>query len=262
MSGPLQGRCIVVTRPRAQAAALAALIDQAGGEALLFPLLEISAADDPLPLQSLISRLDAYSLAIFISPNAIAFSLPAILAAGAWPAHLRTAVLGQSSVGLLANYGIQGVVAPVERFDSEALLALPEMQAAHVAGRRVVIFRGNGGRELLADTLRQRGAQVDALTCYQRSPPSAGLAALRSRWAAGRLDALTLSSSEGLRNLCALANDEDRAHLLRTPLFVPHQRIAEQAKACGLQQVVLTAAADAGIIAGLCAYNWQQPWPR
>ena len=169
---------------------------------------------------------------------------------------MQPAAVGQGTVKALAAHGITGCIAPSERFDSEALLALPEMAAERVAGRRIAIFRGDGGRELLAETLRVRGAAVDCVTCYRRSGPADGVTPLLAAWRAGRLDALTVSSSEGLRYLVDLLNAEGHAYLQKTPVFVPHARIAESARALGLSNIILTDAADAGILAGLGAYNW------
>jgi uroporphyrinogen-III synthase len=255
-AGPLAGRGIVVTRPRAQAGELAAMIAAAGGEAIIFPLLEIGPAPDPAPLADAVARLADYALAIFISPNAVDYSLPAILARGPWPAGLQPAAVGQGTVRALAARGVDGAIAPTQRFDSEALLDLPELQAARVAGRRVAIFRGDGGRELLAETLRARGAEVDCVTCYTRSAPAGGAAPLVDRWRTGTLHAFTVSSSEGLRYLVDMLDTDGRARLAATPVFVPHARIAENAAALGLATVVLTGPADAGIIDGLCTYNW------
>ena len=255
-TGPLAGKTIVVTRPRAQAGPLAEAIAALGGEPLIFPLLEIASATDPQPLATAVARLADYSLAVFISPNAVDYSLPAILARGPWPAGLQPAAVGQGTVKALAAHGIAGCVAPRERFDSEALLELPELAAGRVVGKRVAIFRGDGGRELLAETLRARGAEVDCITCYRRSGPADGVASLLASWRAGKLDALTVSSSEGLRYLVDLLDAEGHAWLQKTPVFVPHARIAENAQALGLSNIILTAAADAGILAGLGAYNW------
>lgn len=255
-SGPLAGRTIVVTRPQAQAAPLAGAIAAAGGKSLIFPLLEISPAADPQPLAEAAVRLADYALAVFISPNAADHALPSLLARGPWPKALIPAAVGQGTVKLLAERGIHGCIAPTERFDSEALLDLPELAVDRVKGKRVAIFRGDGGRELLADTLRQRGATVDCITCYRRSGPSVGVAPLIAAWRTGQLDALTVSSSEGLRYLVDLLDAEGRAFLQQTPLFVPHARIAENARALGLSKILLTEAADAGILAGLVAYNW------
>lgn len=256
ISKPLQGKTIVVTRPRAQAAKLCCLIAAQGGCPVVFPLLEITPAADAAPLQATISQLDHYALAVFISPNAVDFSLPSILANRSWPSGLQAVAIGQSSVTQLANYGVAPTIAPQERFDSEALLELPELQAERVVGKRIVIFRGNGGRAFLGDTLRERGAEVDYVTCYHRSAPS-DAAKLLALWQTHQLDGLTVSSSEGLRNLLALLDAQGCEHLSRTPVFVPHQRIAEVAEEFGLQQLILTGPADAGIIAGLCAHNWQ-----
>ena len=180
--GPLSGRTIVVTRPRAQAAPLAEAIAAAGGKPLIFPLLDISPANDLQPLAETVARLADYSLAVFISPNAVEYTLPAILAHGTWPKQLKPVAIGQGTVKALAVHSISGCVAPSERFDSEALLALPELAADKVRDKRIAIFRGDGGRELLADTLRERGAMVDCITCYRRAGPAAGVGPLISAW--------------------------------------------------------------------------------
>jgi uroporphyrinogen-III synthase len=150
---------------------------------------------------------------------------------------------------------ISGCIAD-RRFDSEALLALPQLVT--VNGKKVLILRGDVGRELLADTLRERGAEVDCITCYRRSGPPDGVLPLLRAWHAGQLDALTISSSEGLRYLIDMLDPESRAFLLQTPVFVPHARIADNAKQLGLNKIVLTEGADSGILAGLRAYNWPE----
>jgi uroporphyrinogen-III synthase len=253
---PLAGKTIVVTRPRAQAAPLAEAISAAGGTPLIFPLLEIEPAADLLPLMEAAGHLADYALAVFISPNAVDFSLPVLLAGNAWPQAVRPATVGPGTVKALAAHGVGNCLVPSERFDSEALLALPELSPERIGGRRVVIFRGDGGRELLADTLRERGATVDCIACYRRLPPASDASPLLAAWQAGQLDALTISSSEALRHLLDLLDTSGREHLAATPLFVPHARIAENARALGLNNIVLTAGADAGVVAGLCSYNW------
>ena len=255
-SGPLAGRSIVVTRPQAQAGTLVDAIVAAGGRPLIFPLLEISPAAAGEALDSAAAALSSYALIVFISPNAVAHALPAILARGPWPVGVMPAAVGPGTVKALAAQGVNGCLVPSERFDSEALLALPELAASHLSGRKVLILRGDGGRELLADTLKERGATVDCVTCYRRAAPSGDAAPLLAAWRAGKLDALTVSSSEALRHLLAMLDEEGRAFLQKTPLFVPHARIAETARGLGLDRIVLTAAADSGLLAGLLAYNW------
>jgi uroporphyrinogen-III synthase len=141
------------------------------------------------------------------------------------------------------------VLAPTERSDSEALLALPELADVH--GWNVVIFRGEAGRELLGETLAARGAQVTYAACYRRGRPAADPAPLLEAWTRGALDAVTVTSSEGLTNLWAMLGPAGRAHLRATPLFAPHARIAANARALGLAQVVTTGAGDTGLLAGL-----------
>ncbi len=251
----LRGRRIAVTRPLAQSGPLAEMIASHGGEPFVFPLLEIAAADDLRPLQAAIERLETYSLAVFISPNAVDFSVPLLLASRPWPNDLLALALGPGTAARLSAYGIANTLLPEERYDSESLLELPVLRPAYVEGRRVIILRGNGGRELLAQTLLERGAFVERVTCYRRSAPT-DIAPLARRLRCGELDALTISSSEALRHLFEMLEVEGRSDLRTTPLFVPHPRIGELASALGMQRIVVSEPADAGILAALCRYRW------
>lgn len=248
---PLAGRGIVVTRPVHQAAHLAELIRAAGGNPILFPVIEIAEVEDPQPLLMLIERLDQFDMAIFISPNAVERALNVIRSRREFPAHLAVAAIGRAGVDALKRCGVTSIIAPT-RFDSEALLELPEMQT--IAGKRIVIFRGAGGRELLGDTLRARGATVEYAECYRRIRPRLDPMPLRERSARGELHAVTVTSSEGLRNLWDLAAPSGTSWLQETPVFVPHPRIEKTARELGFHQVVLTAQGDGGLIEGLIAW--------
>lgn len=254
IAAALLGRTVLVTRPAAQSAALAAAIEAEGGTAVRFPLLEISPLADVAPLEDIAQRLDAFDFACFVSPNAVEHALAVVLRQRAWPAHLQAVTVGTSSEAALARHGIERVIAPRGRFDSEALLALPALATGKVAGRRVVIFRGDGGRELLGDTLVRRGATVETVTCYRRSRPAADAGHLVDLARAGRLDAVTLTSSEGVDNLIGMLGGDAAEVLARTTLFVPHARIAERARELGAPKVVLTGPADAGLLAGLLSH--------
>lgn len=247
----LAGRAIVVTRPAGQATALAAAIAARGGEPIVFPVLAIADVDDAgrAALGTIVDRLADFDFAVFVSPNAVDKAFAAIGARTAWPSRLRAAAMGRESAAALGRRGVADVLAPADRSDSEALLALPEL--ADVRGRRVVIFRGDGGRELLGDTLAARGAAVTYATCYRRSRPDADPAPLVERWRRGRLDAVTLTSSEGLANFWAMLDEAGQAFLRATPVFVPHARIAARARALGLARVIATGAGDAGLLAEL-----------
>lgn len=254
MNAVLAGRRILVTRPAAQAASLVGMIEESGGEAVCFPLLEIAPVQDLAPLMAAAASLETYDFVVFISPNAVNYAVPHLLSGRDWPKGLPAVAIGPSTVKALENLGVGPVLAPSERFDSEAVLALPALASAQVRGRRVLILRGNGGRELLSETLQARGATVCRVSCYQRSAPS-DATRLRSSLRAGQLDALTLSSSEGLRYLWAMLDAEERLRLSVLPLFVPHARIGEEAAALGLTRVILTEPADAGIVRALLAFK-------
>jgi len=254
-AGRLAGRRIVVTRPAGQNEGLAEMIRAEGGEPIVFPVLEILDLEDTRALVAAADRLDEYDLAVFISPNAVDKALNVIGARREWPQGLRAATIGRASERALARYGVTDVIAPSGRFDSEALLALPQL--AGVQGWRVVVFRGDGGRELLGDTLRERGATVDYIECYRRVRPNADVEPLLKRWGRGEIDAVTVSSSEGLRNLYDMLGKLGQAWLKRTPLLAPHARIAENARALGCERVIETGPADEGLCAGLVAFLGQ-----
>ena len=249
---PLEGRGILVTRPAHQAAHLAELIGAAGGRAILFPVIEIVEVGDLQPLLALIDRLDEFDLAIFISPNAVNKAMNLIKARRELPPHLQLAAIGRSGVRELRHFGITTVIAPAARFDSEALLELPAMQ--DVAGKRIVIFRGDGGRELLGDTLTARGAAIEYAECYRRGRPQLDAAPLLKAWARNELHAITGTSSEGLHNLFDLVGKLGQSWLRKTPLFVPHPRIQQTARELGLATVVLTAQGDEGLVQGLAQW--------
>ena len=245
---PLAGLKIVVTRPRDQAVNLAARITQAGGAPVLFPLLDISAVEDTRELQEQLSRLSQFDLAIFISPNAVNYGIAAIRAAGKWPPSIKVATVGQGSAKALHELGIESVIAPTERFDSEGLLALPELQ--DIAGLHVMIFRGDGGRELLGDTIKARGAKVEYAACYQRNKPQQDASSLLAE----SPDAITVTSSEALRYLWEMLSDAEQKILCHKSLFVPHERIAGLAKSQGWKQVILTGSGDDGLFLALTAW--------
>jgi uroporphyrinogen-III synthase len=249
---PLAGKGIVVTRPTHQAQALTRLISGAGGKPLPFPVIEIRDIENPAPVLALIDRLHDFNMAIFVSPNAAEKGLALVKARRAWPAKLKAAAVGSGGMKALRRHGIADVIAPEGRFDSEALLELPAF--ALVYGKRFVVFRGAGGRELISETLTERGAVVEYAECYRRVRPDNDVAPLLRAWERDELNAIAVTSSEGLRNLLDMLGVQGREHALRTPLFVPHPRIAETASGLGVRKVVLTGPGDEGLLTGLSAY--------
>ncbi len=263
MRQPLAGRRILVTRPLAQAGPLVTAIEQQGGQGVVFPLIDIAPADDQVPLAKALGHFCTFDFAVFISANAVEYSVPHLLAWADWPATVRAVAVGPGTAAPLAAHRVRDVLVPSAGFDSEAVLALPELAPEQVGGKRVLLLRGNGGRPLLADALRERGAQVTCVSCYQRRMPvdASPLLNLLSADGGDALDAVTLSSSEGVRNLLALLTPSALECLRRLPCFVPHRRIAEVVAEAGLR-AILTEPADQGIIDGLCRYGWSDSSER
>jgi uroporphyrinogen-III synthase len=245
LRGPLAGVGVIVTRPARQAAGLARQLAVLGAVPIIFPAIVILPPADRVALDEAHAALAQFDIAIFVSANAVEYGVPA---PQAWPATLMTFAPGPGTAAALAATGITGVHIPATIFDSEGLLALPELR--DVTGKRVVIFRGDGGRELLSDALRERGAAVTQVECYRRALPQSGAAGLSDVLRERRAHALTLTSSEGLDNLCGLLDAHDRALLQQLPTFVPHPNIAEHAQSLGFTPT-LTAGADAGLLQGL-----------
>lgn len=249
---PLAGRGIVITRPAGQALKLTRLVQAAGGKPVLFPVLEILDASDLQPLQALIDRLDEFHMAIFISPSAVNKAMNLITARRSLPPGLKIAAIGRGSTRELRHFGVSNVIAPTRKFDSEALLGLPEL--AQLAGRRVIIFRGDGGREVLGDTLVARGAVIEYAECYRRGKPNIDAAPLLKAWARNELHAIVATSSEGLRNLFDMVGKLGQAWLRKTPLFVTHPQIAATASELGLAVIVEAGPGDDELAEGMAQY--------
>lgn len=245
----LAGRGILITRPRDQAAGLLRRVEAEGARALAFPAMEIDPPLDPAPATRLARELASFDIAIFVSPTAVQKGLAL---AGAWPAQVRVAGVGSGTRAELERHGIQGAWAPEGAADSEALLALPEL--AEVRGKRIAIFRGEGGRELLAETFSRRGARVEHAVCYRRSPPRGDTAPVLQAWRAAALHAVTSSSSVGLGHLLRALGDEGARLMRATPLFVSHERVAEEARRLGVQKIVVAGPGDAEMVDALVAY--------
>ncbi|MCH9639559.1 MAG: uroporphyrinogen-III synthase [Betaproteobacteria bacterium] len=250
---PLVGKNILVTRPAHQAGVLADGIRAIGGNPMLFPVLEITDVKDSGALIALIHRLNEFDLAIFVSPNAVNKAMCLINKHGVLPANLSILTVGKGSADALRQFGIHEVICPVERFDSEALLQMEALQ--HVKGKRIVIFRGNGGRQLLGDTLIQRGAIIEYAECYYRGKPDVDTGPLLTSWSQGKINAVIITSSEGLHNLFDIIGQLGQQLLKVTPVFTTHDRIAQTAKDIGLEKVVKTVSTgDIGLLQGLQDY--------
>jgi uroporphyrinogen-III synthase len=121
----------------------------------------------------------------------------------------------------------------------------------NVSGKHIVIFRGDGGRELLGDTLAERGAIIEYAECYRRSRPDVNAGNLMRQWSRNEINAVTITSAEGLRNLYDILGKLGRQWLKTTPIFASHERILEVAKELGLERTMLTESGDEGLVAGM-----------
>ncbi|HEY0064357.1 MAG TPA: uroporphyrinogen-III synthase [Telluria sp.] len=248
---------VVITRPRAQAQALADQVTQLGRAAVVLPLLEIFPLEDQSTLIRTLADLRRYALVAFVSPNAIDAAFAHI---AAWPREVALAVVGEGSRAALAQHGVDAgnatIFSPKDpaRSDSENLLQ--SLDLASLAGKEVLIVRGESGRELMADGLRAAGASVTTVAAYRRSVPpmSAPLRAQLQHLLNGQNDWI-ITSSEALRGLFALANAlgaaEYVAKLQQQRVIVPHARIAETAKSLGMTRLTLCGSGDERLLAAL-----------
>lgn len=242
---PLQGLHIAVTRPVGQAHSLCDAITQLGGIPISYPLLAVTAINDYAKFNQQLQKLSTTDWAIFISSNAVDFAMPLVVQRyPLLPSQLKFAAIGPQTADALKAYAIHEVLIPEQRFDSETLLSLPQMQA--VKNKRVAIFRGLGGRELMADTLQSRGAEVYFAESYQRINPQSNTDILDQYWQQKKLDALVVTSSEAMRYLLTLA--ANAPWLTHVTLCVNHERIAELPKARGLKVLVADAPGDEAML--------------
>ncbi len=230
----LHGVTVVVTRPEHQAQNLIQSLQRKGARVVRLPLLAIEPIGDSPSLNHIIDRLDYYHLAIFISANAVEHGFSAIQSRRSLPQNLKIAAVGKATARSLTDHGHPADILPVEQFNSEALLALDVLK--NIAGQRVVIFRGQGGRELLAETLRERGAQVDYAECYRRIAPSTDGTEFFTLARNGDVDVVVVTSNEALTNLLHLASPEQLGCLLDCQLLVVSWRIAEYATQNGFSR--------------------------
>lgn len=264
-SGPFT---VVITRPAGQSQALAAQLETHGLRTFEFPLITIEPVRDDAPLREALGALDRYALVVFVSPNAVdrAFACYSAISS-IWPHALPVAVVGPASVAALARHGVAApahrVISPAgaadeepARFDSESLYTALEKTLGEdaFADKRVLIVRGDGGREWLADRLREAGAEVEAVPAYRRVVPEPPIGAWETVHALleGAPHAWLVTSSEGVRNLDELAREHLTAgeivELRHAPLVAPHARIGETARGLGFDRITVSGAGDERIV--------------
>jgi uroporphyrinogen-III synthase len=250
-------RAVVITRPLAQAAPLAARLAGMACEAQVFALLDIEPLADSTALKETLSRLQDYAMVAFVSANAVDAAFAHL---AAWPQGVAAAVVGEGSRQALARHGLTNanatIISPrdLQRTDSETLLQELDLHA--LRGKKVLIVRAETGRELLADQLRAAGVAVEQIAAYRRLPPVldddkrqllARLIRQNNDW--------IITSSEGLRFLQGMveqvAGAQGWAAMLQKNVLVPHFRIAETARSLGFLQIIQTGSGDDALCAAI-----------
>ncbi len=226
----LTGRKILVTRPAGQANMLASLIEQQGGEVILLPVIDIVPVD---VVEWQVWQPQLTDWLVFVSPNAVSCFMAGYQ--GQLPEHIKLVAAGEGTAQAMRQHGLQVDLQPELSNGSEGLLPLAQWQ--QMQQQQVIIVRGNGGRELMADTLRDRGAQVSFLEVYRRELPTLPASVLQQALLA---DWLTITSVNGVKNLLSLLSDY-RQQILQKPLLVVSERIRDFAIEQGFEQVYVTA---------------------
>ena len=241
----LSGLIVLITRPSNQADALRRAIESDGAKVLSLPLIEIKALNGVQAIQDLkdkVLQLDCYQSLIFVSNNAVRFGGEVIN--NYWPQvplSVNVIAVGPTTAEAASERFICKVTQPSNGMTSEDILRLPQLQ--DVSGQKIGIVRGQGGRELLADTLRERGAIVDYLEAYSRSPIDYTSADVCNRLCEAGVNVLTVSSGESLDRLTHLLAD-NRKKLQQLNLLVPSQRVGRQAEKAGYKHVHNASGAD------------------
>lgn len=255
---PLLGRNVIVTRPAHQAEAFCAMVERAGATALRFPVIEIHDPADMADVVALVDRLEEFDIAMFNSPNAAERGLNLIRSRRGFPSTAKIAAIGTKTAQAIARFGLHAEIYPQNRFDSEALLEHPALQ--DVRGKRVVIFRGSGGRGLLGETLRTRGAEVVYAEVYARTRPNSFTTDALIRRFNPATDVLTLTSTEALHNFFSLIGTEAKPLFDQATLVVGCDRIASAARSCGVRSALVVAAdpTDESMFDALVAWATEQ----
>jgi len=236
------GRGIVLTRPRELGQAFATQIEARGARAIVFPTIEIQ----PLPAPPLLRDLGRFDFVVFVSPSAVRVAQKML---PPWPAATKAVAISFGTKRELDRAGIAPVIVPQTGADSEAVLAAPDLQ--QVAGRRVLIIRGDDGRPVLGESLIARGAKVEYAQCYRRVRPNVDAAPLLAAWQRGEVHGVVALSAQALGNFIDMT---EGALSTATPFFVSHERIARHARGLGVREVVVAATSDDAMIERLVAY--------
>ncbi|MBE7215416.1 uroporphyrinogen-III synthase [Shewanella benthica] len=230
---------ILLTRPQGRNQLMVEALLARGVAHLVTPLLQVEATQ--VQQQSHGMALFKHAdIIIFISTNAVKFAAQAI--DKAWPIEAQFYAVGEATLNALAQLGISALEAPQDCQQTEGLLTLPQLQS--LSKKKIVIVRGVGGREALANELTHRGADVSYWEVYRRTCPTLTSTSNAQAWQQAKIDTIVITSGEILDNLIKLVPKELFAWLRACHIIVPSSRVQEQAIANGFQQVTNAKAAN------------------
>ncbi|PWC14662.1 uroporphyrinogen-III synthase [Brenneria corticis] len=235
---------ILVTRPSPAGEQLVTRLRKLGHSAYHSPLIEFSPGRELAQLPARLAALRPGDLLFALSQHAIDYADPLLARSGTgWPQTAAYFAIGRTTALALHTVTALPVAYPSPSETSETLLQLPELR--HVNGKQALLLRGNGGRELLGDTLAERGAQVSYCECYQRSPVYYDGAEQSRHWQQAGVDKLVITSGEMLQRIYTLVPDYYRASwLLGCRLIVVSERLAAQARRLGWRNIRVADNAD------------------
>lgn len=252
----LSGKRILVTRPRKQADQICRLIEAAGGHAERLALLDIAELHDNNRTIKLLKQLHRFDMGIFISANAVLKTHDLLNGLNlTLPSSLKVAAIGRRTARTLQDMEYRVDITPQHTFNSETFLAMPE--ARDVAGLHILIFKGEGGRDLLRRELLKRGAEVSYAEVYKRTKPSFAEKDVQYILSEHKIDLLTVTSSEALQSLNALITESGRLALRDVCLLTGSPRIAEKAQALNFSSIITaTDPSDAAMFSKML--EWSQ----
>jgi uroporphyrinogen-III synthase len=253
MARPLEGCTVLVTRPEEQAHALIAEIEKRGGRVVFAPMIAIQPRHDDPQAQHAIRQLPDYDVVIFISKNAVEHGMRMIKAAKHSLKRHAVYAVGVGTGACLRDLGVAEVHTPKGEFSSEGLLKMPGLSAHEIHDKKVLIIRGAGGREVLAQSLQQRGATVDYCEVYERVVPVTRLGDVLKAARVTTPDIALITSPEALANLAAKIDQEGLDEMYDVPLMVAGGRTAQEVERLGftLEPVLVENPGDQCIIEAL-----------
>ena len=248
----LNNKRVLITRPNEQAEYLSGLITSHGGISVRFPTVEIQPLDKTNELMKCFDEISSYDFIIFISRNAAKIAIEKFFKNFDLIKNIQLVAIGPSTAKILSSSNLENIIFPHNNVDSEGLLNLEEMQSNNIFEKKILIIRGVGGRELLAENLKQRGGNVNCIEIYERKLPEYGEREIKEAWYDNNPDAVVVTSNEVVNNLVVLLKN-DTKKLFSTPLVTMSERIADYAKQKGFVSKIFVAKEknDDGILTGL-----------